>query len=217
MKIVIIRHGQTMANIMNDSGTALYTGTLNNEMTDLTELGRKQASNLVDNKIVKEIEKVYCSNLNRAIQTAKLAKPGYPLDIHDELKERCLGIFEGKEKKDLLASEEYRKYIVDEAFNKFRTDFIQKAPNGENYTDIIKRTKIFLDSLNMEEDITIGIFSHMHCIRCLMYNLLKFTPKEKIFNLKIKNCEPYVIERMEDGTFKLTSHNLNDLFSKVCW
>lgn len=30
MRIVIIRHGQTMANVINDEGTALYTGTLNN-------------------------------------------------------------------------------------------------------------------------------------------------------------------------------------------
>ena len=26
MRIVIIRHGQTMANVINDEGTALYTG-----------------------------------------------------------------------------------------------------------------------------------------------------------------------------------------------
>ena len=100
---------------------------------------------------------------------------------------------------------------------KFRRDFIQKAPNGENYTDVIERTKDFLDSLKMDEDITIGIFSHMHCIRCIFYNLLKFEPKEKIFNLKIENCEPYVIERIQDKTFKLTSHNLDDLFNKICW
>ena len=212
MKIVIIRHGQTMANIMNDSGTALYTGTLNNEMTDLTELGRKQASNLVDNKIVKEIEKVYCSNLNRAIQTAKLAKPGYPLDIHDELKERCLGIFEGKEKKDLLASEEYRKYIVDNAFNKFRTDFIQKAPEGENYTDVSKRCKKFLDSLDFQKDMTIGIFSHFHAIRCLFLNMFHIEPKEKIFHLKIEHCTPYVIKGNSIQDLKLISHNLEDMF-----
>lgn len=212
MKIVIIRHGQTMANIMNDSGTALYTGTLNNEMTDLTELGRKQASNLVDNKIVKEIEKVYCSNLNRAIQTAKLAKPGYPLDIHDELKERCLGIFEGKEKKDLLASEEYRKYIVDNAFNKFRTDFIQKAPEGENYTDVSKRCKNFLDSLDFQKDMTIGIFSHFHAIRCLFLNMFHIEPKEKIFHLKIEHCTPYVIKGNSIQDLKLISHNLEDMF-----
>ena len=212
MKIVIIRHGQTMANIMNDSGTALYTGTLNNEMTDLTELGRKQASNLVDNKIVKEIEKVYCSNLNRAIQTAKLAKPGYPLDIHDELKERCLGIFEGKEKKDLLASEEYRKYIVDNSFNKFRTDFIQKAPEGENYTDVSKRCKKFLDSLDFQKDMTIGIFSHFHAIRCLFLNMFHIEPKEKIFHLKIEHCTPYVIKGNSIQDLKLISHNLEDMF-----
>ena len=57
----------------------------------------------------------------------------------------------------------------------------------------------------------------MHCIRCIFYNLLKFESKEKIFNLKIENCEPYVIERMHDKKFKLTSHNLDDLFNKVCW
>ena len=57
----------------------------------------------------------------------------------------------------------------------------------------------------------------MHCIRCIFYNLLKFEPKEKILNLKIENCEPYVIERIQDKTFKLTSHNLDDLFNKICW
>ena len=215
MKIVIIRHGQTMANIINDNGTALYTGTLNNEMTDLTELGRKQASSLANNEIVKEIEKVYCSNLNRAIQTAKLAKPGYSLNVCEELKERCLGIFEGKEKKDLLTSKEYRKYIVDEDFNKFRTDFVQKAPEGENYTDVSKRCRKFLDSLDsldFQEDITIGIFSHFHAIRCLFFNMFHIEPKEKIFHLKIEHCTPYVIEGNSIQNLKLISHNLDDMF-----
>ena len=217
MKIVIVRHGQTRGNILNEQGISLFTGTLNNQDTDLTEKGIEDAKKLANNEIIKSIQKVYCSDLNRAIDTAKLAKPGYELNIDKRLRERSLGDFEGNYPEDLIKNEEYKKYFTDNEYKKFRTDFIQKAPNGENYTDIIKRTKIFLDSLNMEEDITIGIFSHMHCIRCLMYNLLKFTQKERIFNLKIKNCEPYVIERIEDGTFKLTSHNLNDLFSKVCW
>ena len=40
MKIVIIRHGETRANVINNKGTALYTGTLNNELTILTEQGK---------------------------------------------------------------------------------------------------------------------------------------------------------------------------------
>ena len=209
MKLILIRHGQTQGNILNEQGINLFTGALNNKYTDLTEKGIEDAKKLKDNPIIKEISKVYCSDLKRAIDTAKLAKPGYELHIDKRLRERSLGDFEDHEN--------YKKYFADENYKKFRRDFIQKAPNGENYTDVIERTKDFLDSLKMDEDITIGIFSHMHCIRCIFYNLLKFEPKEKIFNLKIENCKPYVIEKMHDKKFKLTSHNLDDLFNKICW
>lgn len=200
MKLILIRHGQTQGNILNEQGINLFTGALNNKYTDLTEKGIEAAKKLKDNPIIKEISKVYCSDLKRAIDTAKLAKPGYELHIDKRLRERSLGDFEGKYPEDLEDHENYKKYFAD-----------------ENYTDVIERTKDFLDSLKMDEDITIGIFSHMHCIRCIFYNLLKFEPKEKIFNLKIENCEPYVIERIQDKTFKLTSHNLDDLFNKICW
>ena len=215
MKIILIRHGQTQGNILNEQGINLFTGALNNQYTDLTENGIEEAKKLKDNPIIKEISKVYCSDLTRAIDTAKLAKPGYELNIDKRLRERSLGDFEGKYTEDL--QDKYKEYFTDETYKKFRRDFIQKAPNGENYTDVITRTNDCLNSLNMEEDITIGIFAHMHCIRCIFYNLLKFEPKEKIFNLKIENCEPYVIEKMKDKNFKLISHNLEDLFNKICW
>ncbi len=214
MRIVIIRHGQTMANVINDEGTALYTGTLNNELTSLTEQGKNQASILAKNDIIKSIEKVYSSDLIRAIQTAKLAKPGYELNLSKDLRERCLGIFEGKEKKDLLSSNEYNKYITDKKFSKFRTDFVQKAPNGENYTDVSIRCKRFLDSLDFTDDITIGIFSHYHAIRCLFLNMFKIEPRERVFELQIQHCMPYVIEGENIDDLKLISHNLNDMFKK---
>ena len=214
MRIVIIRHGETMANVINDKGTALYTGTLNNELTSLTEQGKKQASILAKNDIIKSIEKIYSSDLIRAIQTAKLAKPGYKLNLSKDLRERSLGIFEGKGKKDLLSSNEYNKYITDEKFNKFRTDFVQKAPNGENYTDVSIRCKRFLDSLDFIDDITIGIFSHYHAIRCLFLNMFKIEPRERVFELQIQHCTPYVIEGDNIDNLKLISHNLNDMFKK---
>lgn len=182
MKLILIRHGQTQGNILNEQGINLFTGALNNKYTDLTEKGIEAAKKLNDNPTIKEISKVYCSDLKRAIDTAKLAKPGYELNIDKRLRERSLGDFEGKYPEDLEDNESYKKYFTDENYKKFRRDFIQKAPHGESYTDVIKRTKDFLDSLNMDEDITIGIFAHMHCIRCIFYNLLKFEPKEKIFN-----------------------------------
>ena len=173
MKIVLIRHGQTRGNILNEQGISLFTGALNNKDTDLTEKGLEEARNLENNEIIKSIGKVYCSDLDRAIVTAKLAKPGYELNIDKRLRERSLGDFEGKYPEDLEDNECYIKYFTDEKYKKFRRDFIQKAPNGESYTDVITRTDDFINSLNMEEDITIGIFAHMHCIRCIFYNLLK--------------------------------------------
>ncbi len=119
-----------------------------------------------------------------------------------------------KEKKDLLASNEYNEYITDEKFNKFRTDFVQKAPKGENYTDVSIRCKRFLDSLDFNDDITIGIFSHYHAIRCLFLNMFKIEPRERVFELQIQHCTPYVIEGENIDNLKLISHNLNDMFKK---
>lgn len=214
MRIVIIRHGQTMANVINDEGTALYTGTLNNELTSLTEKGKNQARILTQNAIVQSIEIVYSSDLIRAMQTAQLAKPGYELNVSKDLRERSLGIFEGKEKKDLISSVDYNKYITDERFSKFRTDFTQKAPHGENYTDVSIRCKRFLDSLDLNQNITIGIFSHYHAIRCLFLNMFKIDPKERIFNLQIEHCTPYVIEAKTVDSLKLVSHDLNSMFKE---
>ncbi len=211
MRLVIIRHGQTFANVMYNEGVDLYTGSLNNKLTSLTKLGKNQASNLADNDIVKAIEKVYSSDLIRTVQTAKLAKPGYEIYLSKDLRERSLGIFEGKEMKDLLSSYEYNKYITDEKFNKFRRDFIQKAPNGENYTDVFLRCKNFLNTLDFSEKTIVGIFSHMHVIRCLFLNMFKITPKEEVFNLTIKHCTPYVIEGDSIDNLKLVSHNLSDM------
>lgn len=183
----------------------------------LQKNGKESAKRLKTDKNFISIEKVYSSDLKRAIDTAKYAKPGYKINIDKRLRERSLGEFEGKYPEDLEKSEEYKKYIINEDYNKFRRDFVQKAPNGENYTDVINRTKDFLNSINMSEDITIGIFSHMHCIRSIFFNLLNISPREKLFNMKIENCVPYVIERNKDGKFCLTSHELSKLYNKICW
>lgn len=64
MKIVLIRHGETMANKMNEQqNITLYTGALDNEYTQLTEKGRKQAKLLRNLPIIQEITQVYCSDI----------------------------------------------------------------------------------------------------------------------------------------------------------
>ena len=72
----------------------------------------------------------------------------------------------------------------------------------------------FLDSLNFNDNQTIGIFSHYHTIRCLFFNIFKIEPKEKVFKLQIQHCTPYVIEGNNINNLKLISHDLNTMFEK---
>ena len=214
MKIIFIRHGETFANIINNSGETIYTGALNNELTDLSEKGRRTAKELSLNEEVKSIERVYSSDLNRTIQTAQLVKPNYQIIADSRLRERSLGIFEGKTPQYILESEEYRKYLQDENFNKFRTDFVQKAPQGENFTEVSQRCKDFLDSLDYSEDITIGVFSHYSTIKCMFLNMFNIEPKERIFKLQIENCVPYIVEVNEQREYKLVSHDLERMLNR---
>lgn len=213
MRIVIIRHGQTQVNILNEEQSKIFFGgALEFEYSKLTEKGIEQAKKLTNLDIIKEIETVYCSDLSRAIQTAKIAKPNSELNIDVRLRERSLGNFEGYSEDILTEKKEYNKYVTDEKYNHFRADFIQKAPNGENYSEVSKRVLNFLENLDFTQDKTIGIFAHYHVIRCLFLNMLKIEPKEKVIRLKINNCEPYVIEGNSLDNLRLISHNLENMY-----
>ena len=165
------------------------------------------ARKLQTNDIIKKIQKVYSSDLDRAIQTAKLAKPKSKIIIDKNLRERSLGKFENNSER--IIRENYPEYFPNGNAS-FRQDFKQKAPGGENYTDVCYRCKNFLNSLDLYSNETIGIFSHMHFIRCLIYILMEIS-KEELLKIKIPNCEPIVLEGNEIGEFKLISHDLEEL------
>jgi len=208
MRIIFIRHGETFANIINKAGQAIYTGALNNALTDLSENGIKSAKILSLNSDVKSIERVYSSDLSRTLQTAEYAKPNHQIITDKRLRERSLGIFEGKTPQYILDSEEYKKYLYDENFKEFRNSFVQKAPQGENFTEVSQRCKDFLDSLDYTENITIGVFAHYNTIKCMFLNMFNIEPKERIFKLQIENCVPYIVEVNEKREYKLISHDL---------
>ncbi len=207
MKIIIIRHGKTYSNEINKDKTVFFVGNLNNHLTDLTEEGRKMAMDIRKSNITYGVKYIYCSFLARAVDTAEIININSKIIKTNKLKERSLGIYEGKLLKDLKNDDEFKKYIIGQDKYSFRTSFDVRCPGGENYIDVIKRTKKFLESLNMKDDSTICIVSHYHTIRCLLYNLLNIK-KEDILNLKINNCTPYVLEGNSLHNFKIISNNL---------
>ena len=67
MDIVLIRHGESEANLINQENYSVFTGQWE---CSLTEKGIEQAKKLKDNPILKGVERYYVSDSLRAQETA---------------------------------------------------------------------------------------------------------------------------------------------------
>ena len=139
MKLILVRHGESEFNKLIDiEGVKMFCGATD---VGLTEHGKNQAKYLDGNDKLKDISKVYSSNLIRALDTAKLAMPNKEITVDERIRERSLGYFEKKYVKDM--EKEFPELFKKEDKMKFRRDFVVKAPQGENYTDVSNRVKSF--------------------------------------------------------------------------
>jgi len=123
MKITYFVHGTT-----TDNEKDLATGWADGE---LSELGREQSKKLGELVTLKKFDKVFCSDLKRAIDSARLAfGEKYEIIPDSRLREANYGDF--TEKSAAQFKNDMEKYI-DKPF-----------PNGESYKDIEKRMADFL-------------------------------------------------------------------------
>lgn len=125
MKIYLVRHGESKSNYDNKYGEPYFCGQLN---VPLTEQGTESAQALVNYFTNKNIDYVYVSSLLRTQQTYEAIFPyNIPTTFTDLLKERSLGVFEGKYKKEVSQDETFYKYFNDDNFKDFRHSFTQKG------------------------------------------------------------------------------------------
>ena len=87
MKVYIIRHGQSVNNVQHK-----WTGWMD---VDLTEKGIEDAVRVRKILEGKVFDKVYASDLKRAIDTAKTALPGYEIETNFLLREIDVGSLAG--------------------------------------------------------------------------------------------------------------------------
>lgn len=206
MKIILIRHGESEFNkISKEADNRIYSGQFDCE---LSENGKKAAKDLRDNIYIKQIEKIYSSDLKRALQTAKLSTERLDIIIDKRLRERSLGDFNGKYAKQL--KEKYPDYFDNGKFKNFSNDFIVKAPNGENNTEVMKRARDFINTIDLNENTTIGIFSHGRYLGCFIALLMNLE-KEETLKLKIPNTVPIVLSGNRIGNFIMEFPTLKDL------
>ncbi len=130
-RIDLIRHGKTQA---NDDGRFIGSTDL-----PLSDDGVSGLYKLLEERDYPYAEKVYCSTLLRAKQTAAILYPNTDAEYMDELKEASLGDFENKTLDELMQREDFRKYLENAMKN--------PPPNGENPQEIIMRCLTALNSI----------------------------------------------------------------------
>ncbi len=124
-------HGTT-----TDNEDKLATGWLPGE---LSETGREQAKKLGEQVAGQKFDVVFCSDLQRAIDSAELGFGGkYQIVRDDRLRECNYGDINGKSK---AAKDSMMDDCVDNPF-----------PNGESYRDVEARLESFCDFLKQNYD-----------------------------------------------------------------
>jgi broad specificity phosphatase PhoE len=130
MKITLVRHGETLENVNN-----IIQGQLPGE---LTSRGKNQALDASEKLKDTLFDAIYCSDLQRCIDTCRPIAALHPkLEVvyTPELRERKGGSFEGK--------------VLDYDFWETLpgTEFTRKYPGGESWEDVKTRLKPFLNEL----------------------------------------------------------------------
>ena len=194
MRAYFIRHGQSEANL-----TKVHSGWA---QVNLTELGVCQAKKA--REYLKDIafDKVYSSDLIRAMQTAENALPGCTYETDSLLRERNVGIVAGKNKAQCTL--EYGELYLQSRETLDYTPF-----GGESEEMIRARAEKFLQKLGQCDYQNVAVFTHEGWLRNLLGAVMGVQiPVGKIL---LDNCIVVIIEYI-DGVWKLVS--LNPMFEK---
>lgn len=182
MKVYMVRHGESKFN-----QSKLLAGWTDTPLTDKgvheAELARKNFDGV-------KLDKIFSSDLVRAVKTAQTITGESDFEQLELLREMDIGSLAGKQYSSLSAED---KECVDAGrYAKF---------GGENNEDFMKRVEAFKTRLESEEG-TVGVFTHAGFMRRFFELVIGFPfPRGKML---INNCVTAIFE-YENGTWRLHS------------
>lgn len=186
MKLYLIRHGQTVTNVQR-----VYTGQAD---VPLTPLGRQQAEAI--RPILQDIpfDKVFTSDLSRAVDTQRLALPGIEGEPTPLLREYAVGSLEKVSftQCDALLGKETGR----------TNDF--SAFGGESTPMVCSRLKEFLTSLEQQPWENVAAFAHNGIMKCMLRLVLNTDFDGSV--VPSNNCAVHVFA-YEGGKWKLLAWN----------
>lgn len=195
-KVILVRHGESELNARNRTGDKYFCGQIN---SPLTEIGRQQAREvgrqLAANSELR-IGSAVSSTLSRAIETLHIIiseLQGSPrvLDPQPGFNERSLGVFEGRKGADVYR--EFPLYREHADFRRFRNDFNQCAPGGENLSDVTQRVWKAWDYVCNQASGSILIVAHSKSIQTWLGKAQGLSQVETLL-LKVHNATPIIVD-----------------------
>jgi broad specificity phosphatase PhoE len=153
VRLLFIRHGQTLDNVNGALGTVIPG-------PGLTELGLKQASAIPDALASEPIQAVYASTMVRTQTTAEPLARSRGLDVRviDGIQEIGAGELEGHSDADSI-----RLYMG--TIFSWWTDRGARIPGGEDGEGFWSRFSGAIDEITRDHDGTVAIVSHGAAIR----------------------------------------------------
>lgn len=197
MKLYLIRHGQSLANLHN-----IVQGQLD---MDLTDEGYEQAQKLGERFQNNELDHIYASPLRRAYLTAQAINQHHNKEIlvDERLKEVSNGVEEGRQ----------TKRIPEEINIQYTTNPDFKFDEGESMNEVIKRIKPFYEQLlEKHKGENVAVIVHGGVIRAFL------ALHHKIEELNQDNYKPFRDEWSSHNTavFEIDYTNEPVIITKNC-
>ena len=188
MKIYVIRHGQSVANLRKEmAGWA---------QVPLSELGHEQARSLSPYLRNIKFDKIYSSDLLRSIQTAQDALGHDMFDRSVKIREISVGSLSGHTRVQCI--EQYGDQFIND--NR-KQDF--SAYGGENQLMIGSRVFEFVRDLEKLENVTnVAVFGHEGTVHQMLNYV--FDTHLEIRNIRVANAS-VTLFAYEKGCWKLVT------------
>jgi probable phosphoglycerate mutase len=216
-ELVLIRHGESTANVAREASEAAGHEQIPVECRDadvpLSELGQRQAGAVGQWLRAQPVcERAWCSPYVRAAQTAQLAlqagESPATLKVDERLRDKELGVLDTLTTVGVAA-----RYPLEAERKRWLGKLYYRAPGGESWADVALRIRSFLRDVEsprrMERSI---IFTHDAVITLFRYVCLEMSEAEV---LEVAQAEPVpnasiTVLALTGDRWSLRASNLQD-------
>lgn len=193
MRLILIRHGQTPANVAYTMHTTLPG-------PGLTRLGQQQAAALPAALADEKIDALYASTHRRAqLTAAPLAETrGLQVLVRDGIREVSAGHWEG------ASDHASHTAFLDLAFS-WPTAPATRVPDGESGLEVLDRFDGVVNEAVQSGAEAVGMVSHGVAIRVWLAARALNVTTDDVKRRELDNTGVVMADRASDGTWRVTS------------